>query len=187
MNDDSQTKGEIQILLKYFESARANVVTRLAARDNCILLYLAAVAGIMTAALTGAKEHYEAMLVIPLIAAAAAAFVSQHNLVMDLLYLYIARNIAKPIRQRGFLITPWELSEEYKSNRHRSSRRRLTAEATIILGPAAIAIATCFFTLGPRTLWIAAPFSIAAFCVAVVIVGRSIRDAKQHLSDLSEA
>lgn len=143
--NDTEKQHQIDVLTKYFDAARANIITRLAARDNCILLCLAAVAAILTASYTDTKDgypRYDVLLVIPIVSLVVSVFVSQHNFMMDTLYEYIAKEIEMPLKQFGITVTPWEISDNYRSTRLYSHILRLVGETTVILFPAFFALYT---------------------------------------------
>ena len=79
-----------QIVIAYYEAARAELVQRLERRDSVVVFYVGAIGAIGGAAATGTglDGFYLLGLVLPLVALGAAFIYTQHDRAMDLLSQY---------------------------------------------------------------------------------------------------
>lgn len=177
---DSEVKG--QIVVAYYEAARAELLQRLEQRDNVVVLYVGAIGAIVSA---GSDSFYFLGVVLPLVALGAAFIYTQHDRVMDFLSQY-CEQLAPWIDKvwagssSESMPAPPSLDQEIWKKRRppwvrlaaRLLDRQLRLQLFLFVGPGLIGIVSAFtLTVTPSwaDLWAGGGSLLIALTAALVL------------------
>jgi xanthosine utilization system XapX-like protein len=145
----NQRNPQLDLLVAYHASARAELVSRLSSRDSALFLYLAAVATIFGVVATDWSHRAPSLLVVPLLGLGATLVYAQHNTVIGALGLYLGRElheVTQRITGSNDVVRSWDASKTLKSTRSHISSR-LASGLVLLLGPSA---SSCILVLSER-------------------------------------
>ncbi|EGR2191065.1 hypothetical protein [Vibrio parahaemolyticus] len=129
------------IFIKYYESARTELIARLVLRDKIVVLFLGAVGAIGSVSF-GNKEFIEALLIIPFLSLGALLLSMQHNFVIGSLSQYCASELGRDISKMGTgcKFKQWDGSDAFLENKKFIHKLRTWGQFCIFVLP-------CFFVL----------------------------------------
>jgi hypothetical protein len=161
MNNPLEQKPNIEIALKLFESARAELVSRIGLRDQVLMLFVAASGAIFTIAL------------VPMLSMGAALLVAQHNGMIGAIRSYCATEFQLALDSQNFSMPQWDNSYALGQFRQSGVSHRSWGHIIVLVVPAFIGLAVNYkhaiyssFPFGP--LWWGG--LVSTFLVAYVLV-----------------
>ncbi len=122
-----------------YESARAELISRIQLRDNVLLVFMGAVGTVMGVAL-GTTARVEILFVVPFLAFGAATIVSQHNAVIGSLADFCVRELSPFLKSIGELAPQWDDSNALQEYRNSAIRLRSWGHTVIVVVPGIAAL-----------------------------------------------
>jgi hypothetical protein len=167
-------KPQLEVALKLFESARAELVARIGLRDQILMLFVAASGAIFTVALSK-QDHYELALVVPILTLGAALLVAQHNGMIGAIRAYCAMEFQQTLEREKIVATQWDNSDALRQFRKSGVSQRSWGHIIVLVVPAAIGLGVNYrhfqklvFPFGP--LWW---LGVCSATIAIVVLGKS--------------
>jgi hypothetical protein len=102
-------KADLEILLKFYDTSRQEILIRITARDNTLLIYLGAIAAIIGASFQ--TDHTLFLLVIPYLALGISLIISNHHAGIAALATYCSTELGELLKQNNITIPQWENSK----------------------------------------------------------------------------
>lgn len=123
----------------FYESARAELISRIGLRDNAIVAYLGAIGAIFGIAL-GSNSNISILLVVPMLALGAELLISQHTELIGALSHYCSHEIGKELISKMINFAQWDNSRSLAAYSKSAIYRRTYGNISLIFTPALLAI-----------------------------------------------
>jgi len=154
-------KNNIDTLLKYYEAARQEILSRISSRDNTLLIYLGGIGAIISASIQSNNSNF--LLIMPLIALGISPIVAHHHAMIGALSLYCSTELDPYFTKLGVEIPSWDNSRARMDFVKNTIRLRYFGDIALICIPALIGL---FINLkGVNDFW-----SIGSFVVGLIFI-----------------
>ncbi len=138
-----QDKLNVETLLKFYESARQEILSRIASRDNSLLLYLGGVGVIIAAAFQ--KDSAKLYLaIIPYLAAGVAPIIAHHHSMIGALSAYCSIELGKQFHNYGIRAPQWDSSKSRMDFVNKTIKMRYLGDIALVVMPAAMGVILSF-------------------------------------------
>jgi hypothetical protein len=127
-----------ETLIKFYESARQEMLARLSARDNTLLLYIGAVGAIIAASFEKDVKYF--CMIIPFLAFGTSLIMSHHHSAIRTLGIYCSIDLTETFRQNGITVPSFELARFKRKYPHRNALVRYAGDTVLIIIPTLVSL-----------------------------------------------
>lgn len=160
---------EQETLLKFYETARQEILVRISARDNSLLIYLGAIAAIIGTSFQTNQTLF--LLIIPYLALGISLIISNHHAIISALAIYCSTELGEIFYRNGILIPQWDNSSLRSKYSNRTFITRYWGDAIMINIPSIIAIITAIVTNKLNSnLFVIYVISCICFSISILIL-----------------
>lgn len=160
---------EVEVLLKFYESARQEILVRITARDNTLVVYLTVVGAIIAVAFQTQKTIL--LLIIPFIALGITLVISNHHSIIASLALYCSVELGQAFANRNIKIAQWDSSLSRINYSKRSTLIRYLGDIIVLSVPSILTlIVTSFDFTGEPNLLLLYTFSWLCFLISSLVL-----------------
>ena len=156
----SMEKQEFELLLKFYESSRQEIIARITARDNTLLVNLGAVAAILGASFQVGNTLL--LLIIPYLTLGVTLIVSHHNDAIMAVSTYCNIDLGKAFQKYNITVSQWETSSTRQKYGSRTFLSRHLGNSVILLTPSIYSLVVVFPTIAGCDQFLLLTF--ASFC-----------------------
>lgn len=130
---------QIETLLKFYDSARQEIISRVTLRENSQMIFLGAVGALIAAAIQAQQPLF--LLVIPYLSVGISLIMLHHNAVIGALIIYCASELKDEFIKRGIHILQWDNSQSRLLSSELTKKYRYWGDLGLILAPSLLSIA----------------------------------------------
>jgi hypothetical protein len=129
---------DVEVLLKFYESARQEIMSRIQLRENSLMIFLGAVAALVAASIQAQQPFF--LIIIPYLSLGISLIILHHNHVIGALILYCAVELQQELDKLGINIIQWDKSKARIESSSFTRKYRLWGDAGLILTPSLLSI-----------------------------------------------
>jgi hypothetical protein len=178
--DNSREK--IETLLKYYESARQEVLARISSRDNSILLYLAAIGAIVAAVMQSNNTSY--LLVLPFLSVGIAPIIAQHHAIIGGISLYCSVELRPFFLNLGVDIPSWDNSWSRMSFVNTTIQLRYLGDTIMICLLPSIGLVINFSNLKDGWMVLLFGLGVVSTLVSLFIMIKTYKIRQKHFQKM---
>ena len=177
---------ETEIAVKFYESARAEIIQRILVRDQVLMFYIASIGAYLAFVynqassininlcgdLTGVVRHLSLLLPVPFVCFVFTNIVLQHHLVINNLGRYLGIEWRKNLKP-GVFSMHWDESLALDASRRQVHTYRSLGQAAILIVPSAYDILELYRVYdicGIHQKWLYCAFMTSAIIVAALMI-----------------
>lgn len=178
---------ENELAMRFYDSARAEMMERIKLRENIILFYVGAVATLLGVVFGKEGANSAILFVIPLLSLAAAILVSHHNSLIGALGLYCSVELNSSLQaSTENKIIQWDESRSLITGSSKAIRSRLIPHLLIISAPAVIALIVNHQYLTFAFTWESITWLVGSACFlsSVYYICQSGLDRKANFNEI---
>lgn len=177
--------GKFDLAKSAYETARLEILQRMAQRDKALALFLGTAAALFAAALSEKVASKDLALIIPLIGLGVSCLVAQHGFALAALVRYCRYELAPSyaLLSDGKVFF-WDISESSLGADKANLLLRFWGELLIIFIPStsAVAINYCLFFSSDYTEIILISFASLSVFLSAVVLWRAKHERKLFLN-----
>ena len=132
------SNSNLETLLKFYESARQEMMSRIQLRENSLMIFLGSVGALAAAAIQANQPIF--LLIIPYLTLGISMITLHHNYVIGSTIIYCAKELQKDFEKLGITVTQWDISKTRLKSSKSTRLYRLWGDIGLILTPALLAI-----------------------------------------------
>lgn len=180
---DDLNKNNVDTLLKYYESARQEILSRITSRDNSLLIYLGGVGAIMSVAFQAKDMIY--LLVIPFIALGIAPIIAHHHSMVGALALYCSKELTPYFTKYGIEIPSWDISRSRMSFVKHTIMLRYLGDIVLVCMPAVVSIFANINNINGRGYILVYIAGIVCVVLILIIMIKSLKYRLELFSQMN--
>ena len=164
---------ENELLLKFYESARQELLSRVQLRENSMMIFLGGVGAVIAAAIQANQPFF--LIIIPYLALGISFITLHHNAVIGAIIIYCAYELQVHFNKINSTVPQWDNSMARLESGKSTKRYRLWGDVGLILVPSIISVILNIQNIGDRVSYtVAILLAIASIVFSFILLNKTL-------------
>lgn len=151
--------------LKFYETARAEMLLRIREREVATYVWLGVIGTIVSLAFGTGRREFDVLLVLPVVSLGFAARVTQHEELIKVLAAYCKNEVGPLLESQG--LRQWDNSRTLAEAQSSFVATRTLVNLLLFVGPSSLALWLNSSNLAAQGLIFRTTFWVGVFCTAL--------------------